>query len=65
MAYKWGLLSTYKSWDDPPSTAESLLHDFLRAFCSTKTREAFKFAADSVKANRGLGCFGLLLANFR
>ena len=20
MAYKWGLLATYKSWDDPPST---------------------------------------------
>ena len=20
MAYKWGLLSTYDTWDDPPST---------------------------------------------
>ena len=23
MAYKWGLLTTYKSWDDPPSTVRT------------------------------------------
>ena len=24
MAYKWGLLTTYKSWDDPPSTNSNI-----------------------------------------
>ena len=23
MAYKWGLLTTYKSWDDPPSNRQN------------------------------------------
>ena len=26
MAYKWGLLTTYKSWDDPPSKKEGTIH---------------------------------------
>ena len=46
MAYKWGLLTTYKSGDDPPSVG---LH------CTTKKTLSKKHGKDL--KSWGLGCF--------